>query len=178
MIMKLINPHCAIRMAILMAISSLAVIASAEKSCIAPVDTYKYLNKDVCVSAHIYDVIEFKGKYSFLDVCSPDTTDEQCPFTIVSLAADRKEVGNLSQYRGKDVRIRGIVQTMHGRTGILLSHARQFNGKPAKFHPNPKLLNGFSAAENDPPINDPNLRSQGGRRAFMNTRDKTTLSGK
>ena len=61
---------------------------------------------------------------------------------------------------------------MHGRAGMLLSHARQFHGGLPRFRPNPLLTRGFSAEQQSPPLNDPNLRSQGGRRAFMNTRDQ------
>ncbi len=63
---------------------------------------------------------------------------------------------------------------MHGRAGIMLSHARQFYGGPPKFKPNPLLAHSFNGAEERPPIRDPNLRSQGGRRAFMNGRDRET----
>ena len=114
----------------------------------------------------------------FLDVCSPETPDDKCHFTVVSLWGDRDTVGELKKYRDMDVQIRGIVQPMHGRAGMVLSHARQFYGGPPKFKPNPLLAHGFSADESRPPVNDPNLRSQGGRRAFMNTRDKETLPGK
>jgi hypothetical protein len=133
------------------------------------------LNKDVCVTAHIFDVVELPDGTRFLDVCTPETTDEKCKFTIVSLWEDREEVGELSKYRNMNVQIRGIVRPMHGRAGMVLSHARQFYGGPPKFKPNPLLARGFSADESRPPINDPNLRSQGGRRAFMNTKDKETL---
>jgi hypothetical protein len=61
---------------------------------------------------------------------------------------------------------------------MVLSHARQFYGGPPKFKPNPKLAHGFNAEQGRPPLYDPNLRSQGGRRAFMNTRDKETLPPK
>jgi hypothetical protein len=74
-----------------------------------------------------------------------------------------------------DVRIRGMVRPMHGRAGMMLSHARQFYGGPPKFKPNPKLAHGFTAEQHRPPINDPNLRSQGGRRAFMNSRDQEKM---
>jgi hypothetical protein len=133
------------------------------------------LDKDVCVAAHVYDVVELPDGTRFLDVCAPDTTDEKCKFTIVSLWEDREEVGELRKYRNMNVQIRGIVRPMHGRAGMVLSHARQFYGGPPKFRPNPLLARGFSADESRPPISDPNLRSQGGRRAFMNTRDKETL---
>ena len=42
--------------------------------------------------------------------------------------------------------VRGIVQPMHGRAGMVLSHARQFYGGPPKFKPNPLLIRGFAAA--------------------------------
>ncbi len=108
----------------------------------------------------------------------PQTPDEQCRFTVVSLWADRDEVGELKKYRDADVEIRGIVQPMHGRAGMVLSHARQFYGGPPKFKPNPLLARGFSAEQERPPINDPALHTRGGHRAFMNTKDQETLPGK
>jgi hypothetical protein len=77
-----------------------------------------------------------------------------------------------------NVQVRGIVQPMHGRAGMVVSHARQFYGGPPKFKPNAKLERGFSAEQSRPAVNDPNLRSQGGRRAFMNTRDQETRPAK
>jgi hypothetical protein len=61
---------------------------------------------------------------------------------------------------------------------MVLSHARQFYGGPPKFRPNPKLVRGFSADQGRPAVNDPNLRSQGGRRGFMNSADQETLPKK
>jgi hypothetical protein len=138
----------------------------------------RLVDKDVCVSAHIYDVVELPDGTRYLDVCSPQTPDEKCRFTIVSLWEDRDEVGELRKYRDMDVQVRGIVRPMHGRAGMLLSHARQFYGGPPKFKPNPRLARGFNAAQSRPPINDPNLRSQGAGRAFMNTREKEMLPAK
>ena len=83
-----------------------------------------------------------------LDVCSPETPDAECGFTVVSLREDQEQVGELRRYRDADVRIRGIVQKMSGRSGMLLSHARQFHGGPPKFRPNTKLLHG--SRENRP----------------------------
>jgi hypothetical protein len=134
------------------------------------------LNKDVCVTAHVYEVVEMPDGTRYLDVCAPDTSDEQCRFTIVSLGEDREEVGELRKYRDMDVHIRGIVEPMHGRTGMVLSHARQFNGGPPKFRPNPKLVRGFTGEQERPPVDDPNLRSQGGHRGFMNSRDQVPLT--
>ncbi len=160
---------------ILAAVWPSLAFGGSPKPCVTADEATRLVNKDVCVSAHIYDVVELADGTRYLDVCTPDTPDAQCRFTIVSLWEDRDEVGELRKYRDMNVQVRGIVRPMHGRAGMVLSHARQFNGGPPKFKPNPMLAHGFNADESRPPLNDPNLRSQGGRRAFMNTRDKETL---
>jgi hypothetical protein len=149
-------------------------LAGEPKACVTADEATKLVNKDVCVTAHIYDVVELPDGTRFLDVCTPETPDERCRFTVMSLSEDRDEVGELRKYRNMDVRIRGIVRPMHGRAGMVLSHARQFYGGPPKFKPNPKLMRGFNADQSRPAISDPNLRSQGGRRAFMNSREQET----
>jgi hypothetical protein len=153
-------------------------LAAKPKPCVPADQAAQVLNKNVCISAHIYDVVQLPDGTRFLDVCSPQTPDDQCRFTVVSLPEDRSEVGELTRYRDANVQIRGIVQPMHGRAGMVLSHARQFYGGPPKFKPNPLLARGFTAEQERPAINDPNLRSQGGHRSFMNTRDQETLPAK
>ena len=161
------------RLALIVACSP-AFVFAVQKPCVTTDQASKLINKDVCVTAHVYEVVELPSGTRFLDVCTPDTPDEKCQYTIVSLREDRDEVGELSKYRDMNVNIRGIVQPMHGRSGMVLSHARQFYGGPPKFRPNPKLARGFDAEQSRPAVSDPNLRSQGGRRAFMNTRDQET----
>jgi len=160
-----------------LAVCTLAVAAK-PKPCLTATQAAQMLNKDVCVSAHIYDVVQLSDGTRFLDVCSPQTADDQCRFTIVSYREDSREVGELNKYRDMNVEIRGIVQPMHGRAGMVLSHVRQFSGGPPRFRPNPMLARGFNAEQERPPVSDPNLRAHGGRRAFMNTRDQETLPGK
>ena len=160
------------------AVSPALAFAGSQKPCVTADEATKLVDKDVCVSAHIYDVVELPDGTRFLDVCTPDTPDEKCRFTILSLWEDREEVGELRKYRDMNVQVRGIVRPMHGRAGMVLSHARQFYGGPPKFKHNPKLARGFNGEQSRPPLYDPNLRSQGGRRAFMNTRDKETLPPK
>jgi hypothetical protein len=166
------------RLALLIACTPALAIAAREKPCISAEEAAKFVNKDVCVSAHVYDVVELPNGTRFLDVCTPGTPDERCLFTIVSLWEDRDEVGELQKYRNADVHVRGVVRPMHGRTGMLLSHARQFSGGLPRFRPNSQLARGFSAEESRPAIGDPNLRSQGGRRAFMNSRDQESRPAK
>ena len=152
-----------------------SILVASPKPCVTADEASKLVNKDACISAHVYDVVELPDGTRFLDTCAPDTPDEKCRFTIVSLKEDRREVGELRKYRNMDVRVRGIVQPMRGRNGMMLSHARQFYGGPPKFRPNPKLLRGFNGETSKPPISDPNLRPQGGHRGFMNSRDQVPL---
>ncbi len=156
----------------------LALFAAKPKKCVTADEAAKMLNKDVCISAHVYDVVQLPDGTRFLDVCSPQTPDDKCRFTVVSLWEDHDTVGELKKYRDMDVQVRGIVRPMHGRAGMVLSHARQFYGGPPKFKANPLLAHGFNAEQDRPPVIDPNLRAQGTRRAFMNTRDQETMPAK
>ena len=164
--------------ALLMICAPALALAAKAKPCVPADQAGQIHNKDICISAHVYDVVQLPDGTRFLDVCSPQTPDDQCRFTVVSLPEDRADVGELTKYRDADVQIRGIVQPMHGRAGMVLSHARQFYGGPPKFKPNPLLARGFTAEYERPPINDPNLNSRGGHRAFMNTRDQEPLQKK
>ena len=162
---------------LLLAFSSVStsLLAAHPKPCIPVDQAVKLVNKDVCINAHIYDLVELPDGTRFLDVCSPDTPDAKCTFTIVTLREDREQVGELLKFRDADVHLRGIVQPMHGRSGMVLSHVRQFYGGPPKFKPNPRLLHGFSGEQSKPAIADPNLRPHGGHRAFMNSKDQESL---
>lgn len=147
-----------------------------QKPCVPASEAAKQMNKDVCVSAHVYDVVELPTGTRFLDLCSPLMSDEQCIFTIVSYQQDRVEVGDLARYRNADIEVRGLVEPLGGRAGMVLSHVRQFHGGPPKFRPNPKLIHGFAADQNHTPIADPNLRRQGYGRGFMRSGEQTLRS--
>jgi hypothetical protein len=147
-----------------------------SRGCISLDQAPQMLEKDICISAHVYNVVQLADGTRYLDVCSPNTPDDACRFTIVSLREDRDTVGELARYQDMDVQVRGIVQPMHGRAGIILSHARQFRGGPPKFRPNPKLAHGFGGQDDRPPVSDPNLRSQGQSRSFMNSRNQEVRS--
>jgi len=153
-----------------------ALVQAKEKPCLPADQASKQVNKDVCVAAHVYDVVELPTGTRFLDLCTPLTPDDLCLFTIISYQQDRLDVGDLGQYRDMDIRIRGVVEPMNGRAEIVLSHMRQFHGGPPKFRPNPKLVRGFAADEERAPILDPNLRRQGQGRGFMRNSQQTTRS--
>ena len=160
---------------VLFAAMTVPSFGARPKPCVTAEEASKMVNKDVCITAHVYEVVQLPDGTQFLDICTPETPDERCRFTIVSFWGDRDEVGELRKYRDMDVRVRGIVRSMHGRAGMVVNHARQFYGGPPKFKPNPRLARGFGGEQEHPPIADPNLRSQGRGRVFMNTRDREAL---
>jgi hypothetical protein len=167
-----------LRFAFIVALCPSLIFAAKPKPCVESADASKYLNKDICVSVHVYDVVKLDDGTRFLDVCPPETLDAECRFTILSLPQDSNEVGELNRYRDANVHVRGIVESMHGRAGMVLSHARQFYGGPPKFRPNARLIRGFAGDTEKPALKDPNLRSQGARRGFMNSSDRETLAVK
>ncbi len=152
--------------------------AGKQKPCVSADQATKLVNKDVCVTAHIYNVVELPDGTRYLDVCSPDTPDAECRFTIINPWEDREDVGDLRKFRDMDVHVRGIVKPMHGRAGLVLNHVRQFYGGPPKFAPNPRLLHGFAGDQERPPVSDPNLRSSGGHRSFMSGRQQESIPAK
>jgi hypothetical protein len=149
----------------------------AGHTCVPVTDAAKdpNLNQDMCVSAHVFAVVELADGTRFLDVCPADLADDQCRFTFVSLRADRDDVGDLRKYRDQEVQVRGVVRSTHGRMGIVISHVRQFSGGPEKFKPNPKLLRDFNGQSDRMPVHDPNLLSSGRHRSFMNPAEKEEL---
>jgi len=70
--------------ALLLLAAPLAASAGTQKPCVTAEQAAKMLNKDVCISAHVYDVVELPDGTRFLDVCTPQTTDDACRFTIIS----------------------------------------------------------------------------------------------
>ena len=101
------------------ALAPLPASAGPSKPCVSATEATQMLNKDICISAHVYDVVQLADGTRFLDVCAPEVTDEKCAFTVESLKEDRDEVGELRKYRDMDVQIRGIVRPMHGRAGMV-----------------------------------------------------------
>jgi hypothetical protein len=165
-------------LALFMAVVPPSAFAHNAAPCVSAEQAAQMLNKDVCVSAHVYDVVQIRDGTRYLDICSRETPDEQCRFTIVSYWSDRDTVGELDRYRNSNVQVQGRVESMHGRAALVLSHNRQFRGGPPKFRPNPRLLHGFDGDTSRPAVADPNLRAHGAARSFMNKREQERLPAK
>lgn len=122
-----------------------AAPALAAQRCIVPGEALKHVDKSVCIAAHVYRVVDAAEGTHFLDVCSPQTSDADCHFFIVSFSKDAKDVGDLQALAKQNVHIRGTVHTVQGRAEIVLRDKRQLHGGKEKFQPNPRLLQSFSA---------------------------------
>jgi hypothetical protein len=94
--------------------------------------------KNICLAAHVYSIAELDGT-RFLDICAPQTSDDDCHFFIASFATDRGAVGDLSSLRDADIQIRGTVQIYQGRAMIVLNRRQQLHGGNEKFVPNSQL---------------------------------------
>lgn len=119
--------------------------ALAKPACISPDQALQRLHKDVCVEAHVYRIVDASDGIRFLDVCSPETSDADCHFFILSSSEDKKYVGDLDQLVGQIIQIRGKILPIQGRADMILSSKEQLHGGKPKFHPNPKLIHSFSA---------------------------------
>ncbi len=128
-----------------LSIFALLRCASAKRRCIEPAEALKHVNKDVCVSAHVYRVVDAANGIHFLDVCSPETLDADCHFFVLSFSKDEDAVGRLQNLVGQTIHIRGTVHTIQGRAEIVLSSEGQLHGGKARFKPNPQLVKTFSA---------------------------------
>lgn len=126
-------------------ISATFFCAAKTKPCIAPDQALQHVDQDVCVAAHVYTVVPAAQGTRFLDVCSPQTLDDACHFTIVSFHTDANDVGDLTPLVDKNIQIRGTVRSFEGRAEIVLNRREQLHGGKPKFHANPRLVQSFSA---------------------------------
>jgi hypothetical protein len=119
--------------------------AVAKPACILPEQALQHLHKDVCVEAHVYRIVNADDGIRFLDVCSPETSDADCHFFILTSMEDQKSVGNLESLEGQSIQIRGKILPIQGRADMIFSSGEQLHGGKPKFHPNPQLMKSFSA---------------------------------
>jgi hypothetical protein len=119
--------------------------AVAKPACIPAEQALQHMHKNVCVEAHVYRVVDGADGIRFLDVCSPETSDADCHFFIISSTRDKKSVGNLDDLVGRTIQIRGKILPIQGRADMIFRSKEQLHGGKPKFHPNPQLAKSFSA---------------------------------
>lgn len=126
-------------------ISAVPIGLASNKTCLVPNEALAHIHRNICITAHVYRVVDAANGTHFLDVCSPQTSDLDCHFFIVSFPGDEKSVGDLQGLVRHTIQIHGTVHTVQGRAEIILSDKKQLHGGKQKFHPNPELVKSFSA---------------------------------
>ncbi len=165
------------RLLLVFVLGPLLVITAcfAARPCYSPDEAADHAGKEICLSAHVYDLSESADGTRYLDLCSPETPENACHFAVVSMPEDRGEVGALDALRDQDVHLRGVVHTLHGQSIMLLSHARQLHDGPEKFRPNPELLAGFGAGNAGLGFKDPAMNGHKQRSASLFKGSETTV---
>lgn len=149
--------------------------AHAARRCYTTVQAPHHLHHKTCVRAHVYREINLDDGTRILDLCGPQAAGD-CEFALVSLDHDRKSVGNLQQYVGDDIEVRGTIEPIRDRAEILLRKANQLHELDAsetaashrpretrksqdRFQANPTLLKSFNAEQTRMPVSDPAFRT-------------------
>jgi hypothetical protein len=71
----------------------------------------------------------------FVEFCAEQLT---CPFTVVVLPRDLKDVGDVRGLAGRMIEIRGKVKLYNGRAEIVLNRMSQLTGGSTLIPPLPK----------------------------------------
>jgi hypothetical protein len=58
-------------LAVIAVCASALALAAPPKPCVTADEASRFLNKDICISAHVYDVVQLPDGTTFLDVCTP-----------------------------------------------------------------------------------------------------------
>jgi hypothetical protein len=131
-----------------------AVTAQARVPACSSTEATLHASTDACVTGHVFDIVTVEGGTRFLDLCSPDTPDNACHFSIVSYRKDSRKVGDLEQLRGKDIAIRGALLSHDQRLVLVLNDQRQLHGGVPRFTPDARLVHGLSTEGGDTVEND------------------------
>lgn len=113
----------------------------------------EHIGETACVTGHVLKVQQTKAGTSFLDFCEDYKT---CPFTVIVMRDDLKNVGDVRLLEGKDIEISGKIKKYRGRAEIVLERTAQLFGEAAKLPPLPKTYDvdrhgSFSAGQFDRP---------------------------
>ena len=132
-------------------------ILANEPACLTLDELQLRTARDACIAAHVYNVVTVENGTRFLDLCSPETSDAQCRFTVVSYREDHTSAGNLEQLSGRNIEVRGAIEKFGSRYRMILNDDGQLHHRQPRFRPDPRLMTGFSA-EDSQPQNAPELK--------------------
>lgn len=103
--------------------------------CYSIAEAGKHIGKKHCVSGMVLRVTEGSHGVTFLDFCPDYRT---CPFTVVVFSSDRRKLGDLRQFQGRMVTIRGRIEEYDDRAEIILRHPEQLGDHAALLSATPR----------------------------------------
>ncbi len=81
-----------------------------------------HIGETAAVSGKVLRVYTSSGGTTFFDYC---TNYKGCPFSAVVFSSSKSKFGNLSQYQGREITIKGKIQTYQGQAEIILNSPDQ-----------------------------------------------------
>jgi hypothetical protein len=108
--------------------------ASGFAQCIPITEAHQHIGKTKCITGTVLRVDD-TNRVTFLDFCENYKT---CPFTVVVLPSDLKQVGDVRQLKGRNIEIKGTIQDYDGRAEIILRRPAQLGKDASLLPPLPK----------------------------------------
>jgi DNA/RNA endonuclease YhcR with UshA esterase domain len=116
---------------------------TAHAGCIQFSEAGKHVGETRCVTGKVLRVEHAEQGLTRLNFCEPL---RKCQFTAVVFAEDSKKVGELNQFQGKTVEIRGPLKSYDGVTEIILQKSKQVVSED-RFDEGPSLLQAYDVEE-------------------------------
>jgi DNA/RNA endonuclease YhcR with UshA esterase domain len=98
-----------------------------NRTCVAFTEASSLLGKSGCVTGRVLRVFTSRAGNTFLDFCPDYRT---CPFTSVVFDSDRSKFGDLGTLAGRQVEIRGLVESYEGHAEIIIRDPDQIRVLP------------------------------------------------
>jgi len=99
-----------------------ATSQASTSDCVPFEQARHYLGKTECVTGTVVQVKEGNNGVTFLDFCE---NYETCAFTVVVFESDLRRLGDVRQFTGRAIAIKGTVEEYDGRAEIILRHSQQ-----------------------------------------------------
>jgi hypothetical protein len=115
----------------------LALSLPSFAGCIPFDQARNHVGEAQCVTGKVVRVQTGNGGVHYLDFCEDYRL---CTFSVVIFSHDLKNVGDVRQFAGKTIEIRGEIKEYDDRAEIILENARQLGGDAGRLPPMAKTF--------------------------------------
>jgi hypothetical protein len=107
----------------------------AASDCLPIGETSKHVGETKCIIGKVLHVKVGPKRVHLIGFCEDRAA---CPFSVVVLASDLKDVGDVRRLEGRFIEIHGPVKPYGGRAEIILNRVGQLTGGSTLIPPMPK----------------------------------------